>query len=178
MLFFSKKHLLSEVLTMSIKLYKILAASRPSPGEEYVYPGCIMKTWMRFILFCSILFAFSIALVPLSATSQDKRWVLFSHDQHATETQYYYDKDTVTYMPQNRVNVWIKIVSSGDEELIQTEIECFGRMFRTIAGPKPFFMTRDNKSYVAYGWVNIPPNSEVYLLSKIVCKPPAKDYQK
>ncbi|MBA4418253.1 MAG: hypothetical protein C0392_10145 [Syntrophus sp. (in: bacteria)] len=137
-----------------------------------------MKTRMRFILCCSILFALSIAFVPLNAISQDRRWVSFSNDKNSTGTEYYYDRETVAYMPQNRVSVWLKVVSSGDEELIHTEIECFGRMFRTIAGPKPLFMKRDNRSYVANGWLDIPPDSEVYLLSKIVCKPPAKDYQK
>ena len=136
-----------------------------------------MKIWIRFVLCCSILFALSIAFVPLTATSQDKRWVNFSYDKNNPGTEYYYDRETIAYMPQNRVSVWFKIVSSGDEELIQAEIECFGKMFRTIAGPKSLFTKRDTKSYLASGWQDIPPDSEIYFLSKIVCKPPAKDYK-
>jgi hypothetical protein len=132
-----------------------------------------MNTHARVLLLCSVILL-SVVSFPLHGISQDKRWVYFSYDKNEEGTNYYYDRETIVYSGQNRVSVWMKIASPSGEELLQTEIECFGRMFRTIVGPQSFFGSRSKESYVAYGWLDIPPDSEIYLLSKIVCKPPAR----
>lgn len=119
--------------------------------------------------------ALIVLLAPPHGISQDKRWVYFSYDKNQAGTDYFYDRETVAFTGQNRVSAWMKVVSSGSEELIHVEIECFGKMFRTITGYTPFLGKQTKDSYVAYGWLEIPPDSEIYLLSKIVCKPPAKD---
>jgi hypothetical protein len=149
--------------------------------RKAIKPGCNMKTRTRSILFFSAVLTLAVLLVPLYGISQDKggipqdkRWVYFSYDKNEAGTEYYYDRETVSYTGQNRANVWMKIVSPGAEDFLQIEIECFGKMFRTITAPKSFFGTSDKKSYLGYGWLDIPPDSEIYLLSKIVCKPPAK----
>ncbi len=144
-----------------------------------------MKTSTLLFAIYSAALTVAILLAPCHGTSQDrsvtphdKRWVRFAYDKNEVGIDYYYDSETVKHIGQNRVNVWMKTTSPpGGEDFLQMEIECFGKMFRTITAPKSFFRSSDKKSYLGYGWLDIPPDSEVNLLSKLVCKPPAKQRQ-
>jgi hypothetical protein len=111
------------------------------------------------------------AMTPLAAFGQEKRWVNFTFDKDTPGIEYYYDRETVSYLSDNRVSVWLKIASPQGEELIHTEIECSGSMFRTIEPYKPLWEKPVKTSHAQYGWLEIPPDSEVYLLKKILCKP-------
>lgn len=130
-----------------------------------------MTTWMKIILFCCLLVAFCPKPDTLRADEQKRRWVYFAYDKNLGETTYYYDPETMAYLNDNRVSVWLKVASQGNEELIHTEIECSGSMFRTVQPYKPFLEKIDKTSYAVYGWLEIPPDSEIHLLKKAVCKP-------
>lgn len=130
-----------------------------------------MKVSTKAILFFFVAALVCVTVAPFSAHGQDKRWVRFTFEKGNTGISYYYDRETVAYLSDNRVGVWLKIASPDGEELIQTEIECSGSMFRTIQPYKPLFEKSVKTSFAAYGWLEIPPDSEVYLLKKILCKP-------
>ena len=147
-----------------------------------------MRILTGFVLFCSLLAAPWGTYFTASAQTpgqtpgaqapaqpqvipQDPRWVYFSYDSNQQGIRYYYDKQTVAYLSDNRVRVWLKAASPAGEELIQTEIECAGGMFRTIQPYKPLIGKGVKTSYAEYGWLDITPGSEVDLMKKIVCKP-------
>lgn len=108
--------------------------------------------------------------MPPKARGQEKRWVHFTYDTKLQDTDYYYDRETVRYLSDNRVSAWLKIASPQKEELIHLEVECSGSMFRTIEPYKPLLGRPDKTSYAQYGWLEIPPDSEVFLLRKALCR--------
>jgi hypothetical protein len=122
------------------------------------------------IFILSILFAAACAAVsPVAAAEPDKRWVHFSYERSKAGTDYYYDSESVTFLSNNRVSVWLKRTSSKGQEVMHTEIECSGSMFRTIQPYKPLFRKPDKTSYSEYGWLEIPPDSEIHQLRMILC---------
>jgi hypothetical protein len=133
--------------------------------------GVKMRSFTGSVIFCFLFFAACAIITPLHAAEQDKRWVRFAYDKEASGTEYYYDAETVQYLSNNRASVWMKVLSSGSEDMLHMEIECSGTMFRTIRPYESFFSRSSSTSYVEYGWVEIPPDSEVHQLKKRVCRP-------
>jgi hypothetical protein len=123
------------------------------------------KMFIFFILFVAACAAIS----PAAAAEPDKRWVHFSYERSKAGTDYYYDSESVTFLSNNRVSVWLKRTSSKGQEVMHTEIECSGSMFRTIQPYKPLFRKTDKTSYSEYGWLEIPPDSEIHQLRMILC---------
>ncbi|HEY3276556.1 MAG TPA: hypothetical protein VGJ94_08040 [Syntrophorhabdaceae bacterium] len=129
-----------------------------------------MRRSIEAILLCSFVALLCMAVLPMNARGQDKRWVHFTFDKNLQNTDYYYDRETVRYLSDNRVSVWLKIASPQSEELLHLEIECSGSMFRTIEPYKPLFGSPVKTSYAQYGWLEVPPDSEVFLLKKALCR--------
>ena len=129
-----------------------------------------MRLSKKFVLFCSLLPALFVATLSPGADTQGTRSAHFSYDKNIQGTDYYYDRDNVEYLSDNRVSTWLRITSPDGEDFIRTEIECSGSMFRTVQPYKPLIFKADKLSYAAYGWLPIPPDSEIHLLRKILCK--------
>jgi hypothetical protein len=76
----------------------------------------------------------------------------------------------------------MKIRNSGGEKALLTEISCSSSLFRIIQAPprdpwdfiyqKPPAKTQ----YVVSGWLEIPPDSEVKILKKLLCNNPKKSW--
>lgn len=130
-----------------------------------------MRSFTRFVIFSFIFFVVCVIITPLHAAEQERRWVRFAYDKEQAGTDYFYDAESVAYLSNNRASVWMKTVSSGSEEILHLEIECSGTMFRTILPHKPFLSKPSTTSSLEYGWVEIPPDSEVHQLKKRVCRP-------
>ena len=131
-----------------------------------------MRSFARSMIFCFLFFAACAVVSPLHAAGQDKRWVRFAYDKQTAGTDYYYDAESLTYLSNNRASVWMKTVSpGGGEDVLHLEIECSGTMFRTIRPYKALFSPPSTTSSLEYGWVEIPPDSEVHQLKKHVCRP-------
>jgi len=123
------------------------------------------------ILVIAILFTAAWAgAASVASAEQDKRWVHFSYERTKMGIDYYYDSENVTFLSNNRVSAWLKRTSSRGQEVMHLEIECSGTLFRTIQPYKPLFSKPDKTSYSEYGWLEIPPDSEVHQLRMILCK--------
>jgi hypothetical protein len=85
--------------------------------------------------------------------------------------KYYYDSETVTYISDNQVNVWMKTISPYNKpQLLHLEIACASNMFHLMENSADSWGSRLNNFYVAGRWIITPPDSEIYLLGKLVCK--------
>jgi hypothetical protein len=84
------------------------------------------------ILFLSFLFAISSA----AAEELDKRWIYFATNR--TGCNFYYDADSIVYLPDNIVKVWQKMVcpqtaqSAVSEMTTLKEIDCTRRTYRQL----------------------------------------------
>ncbi len=106
--------------------------------------------------------------------TQDNRWVYVCDKKDASGTKLYYDRETVSYISDNQVGVWAKTVSPGSEELQRYEIACGSNMFHLIEEPANAWGVQSKTTYIVGKWMVTPPDSEVYLLSKHVCRKPGK----
>ena len=142
--------------------------TRTSRGER----GFTLVELMVVVLLLGFVFLLTLvfALISVRLEAVEERWIYFSYDINLAGVKYYYDSHTITRLSEDKVSVWLKIASSYEERLLQTEISCPSGMFRIVEGPRNFWGNKSKTSSVARGWVVIFPNSEVYLLSKIVCK--------
>ena len=129
-----------------------------------------MRLSAKIVIFLSFLAALCISTNTAAAAEVDKRWVHFSYERAKAGVDYFYDSENVAFLSNNRVSVWIKRTSSRGQEVMHTEIECSGSMFRTIQPYKPLFGKPDKTSFSEYGWLEIPPDSEVHQLRMILCK--------
>lgn len=130
-----------------------------------------MKLSTKSVILSLIFFAASALTAPAFAGEQDKRWVHFAEGRTSAR-DYYYDQETVAYLSNNRVSVWMKVVSQPTrEETSRVEIECSGTAFRTIEPGKPTRGQTLSTASIEYGWAEIPPDSEIQALKKRVCKP-------
>ncbi len=131
-----------------------------------------MKPSAKLVLVCFLFLALFTMTGSLYAQNQDKQWVRFTYDKDKADTNYYYDRQAVQYLSENRVSTWLRIGTPEGDDFILVEIECSTPMFRTVQPYKPLFFKPDKTSYVAYGWLEVPPDSEIYLLRNILCKKP------
>ena len=125
-------------------------------------------------------------LIPSQVGASDG-WVFFAREFGSSSTKYYYDLESVRYFSADHVSVWIKMGSSPTSggKTLQTEINCPGRLFRVVQNPKvawtgwwDFFEDTQGlkRQYVVGGWLDIPPDSEMHNLKKILCNNPKKDF--
>jgi hypothetical protein len=116
------------------------------------------------------------AIVALSgimeASDKNDRWAYICYDVNQPDMKYYYDSETVTYISDNQVGVWMKIADSNKKsQLLHLEISCASNMFHLMEDSVDYLWgSRIKTSYVAGRWIKTPPDSEVYLLSKLVCR--------
>jgi hypothetical protein len=118
-----------------------------------------------------------------SVAGASESWLYFGRDKSSTKIKYYYDADSVRYASADHVNVWMKIRQPSGEQMLEGEINCSGRLFRVFRDPTvDFWKTLWQKSrpiktgYVAGEWLEIPPDSEMNSLRKILCNNPQKDW--
>ena len=129
-----------------------------------------------YIFTITLLFSFVASTYSQTKETQNDRWKYICYDIKDVSTKYYYDTETVTYISTNQVDVWLKIASPGKQQLLLLEIACASNMFHLIESPfdklGPFDTPgkRVKTVYIAGKWRIIPPDSEVYLLSKLICK--------
>jgi hypothetical protein len=134
-----------------------------------------MKTLLKYAVLIVIFFVLSIPALSkiIEASSQDNRWIYICNDIDQADIKYYYDSETVTYISNNQVSVWIKTISPYNKpQLMHIEISCASNMFHLMENSYSLWGDRINTSYIAGKWIDTPPDSEVYLLSKLVCKNP------
>ena len=130
----------------------------------------ILKPSVKYSIYLIVAVSFFIVIVPGHADTKDNRWVYISQDKDDASTSYYYDSETITPHSYNQVGVWLKAATSTDETLYNLEISCVSGMFHIIEGSFDIWGRRSKTSYIAGRWIITPPNSEVYLLSKMICK--------
>ena len=129
-----------------------------------------MRLSVRILVSAILITASWVAVFSAAAAEQDKRWVPFAYERTRAGVDYSYDSENVTFLSNNRVSAWLKRTSSRGQEVMHLEIECSGTLFRTIQPYKPLFSKPDKTSYSEYGWLEIPPDSEVHQLRLILCK--------
>jgi hypothetical protein len=115
------------------------------------------------------------------AGAEKNRWVYFCKDKNQAGVKYFYDSETVEYLPDSRVRVWLKVAKSSEDQVLHTEIDCSGGLFTVVRHPKEFDIWRwrtetDKSKYMPGRWHEIPPDSEVHLLGKILCNDPGNDH--
>ncbi|MCX5806342.1 MAG: hypothetical protein NT010_09805 [Proteobacteria bacterium] len=66
----------------------------------------------------------------------------------------------------------MKIAASNKKpQLLHLEISCASNMFHLMEDSVDYLWgSRIKTSYIAGRWIKTPPDSEVYLLSKLVCR--------
>ena len=134
------------------------------------------KTFILLILI--ITFSLPILSSPLVHASEG--WLYFSKDKYSWNTKYYYDSESVQYFPDNHVSVWLKVCSQSGEQFLLTELTCSGSLFRVIQPPSRdawdrLYQKQPNQTqYAVSGWLQIPPDSEVNILKKLLCNNPKK----
>jgi hypothetical protein len=130
----------------------------------------VLATLLKYVL---VIFFFLFLAVDAHSQTQetaDSRWKYICHDINDVGTRYYYDSETITYISTNQVDVWMKIASPTKQQILFLEIACASGMFHLIESPFDIWGNRVKTVYTAGDWRMTPPDSEVYLLSKLICK--------
>jgi hypothetical protein len=136
----------------------------------------ILTSLFKCIILIALLFSFTANTHSQTKEAKDDRWKYVCYDINDVSTKYYYDSETVNYISTNQVDVYLKIVSPKKQQILLLEIACASNMFHLIESPfdklGPFDTPgkRVKTVYIAGKWRIIPPDSEVYLLSKLICK--------
>ncbi|OPY80403.1 MAG: hypothetical protein A4E65_01513 [Syntrophorhabdus sp. PtaU1.Bin153] len=122
-------------------------------------------------------------LLLSSVAGASEGWLYFGRDKSSAKIKYYYDAESVRYTSADHVSAWMKIRQPSGEQMLETEINCSGRLFRVFRNPTTDFWEtlwqkpRPIKTrYVAGEWLGIPPDSEMNSLRKILCNNPQKDW--
>ncbi len=127
--------------------------------------------WLKRTFLIALLVSFAInAYSQAGGEAKDERWKYICFDINDAKTAYYYDSETIDYISTNQVDVWLKIGSSTKAQTLRLEIACASGMFHLIESPFDIWGKRVKTAYIAGNWRVIPPDSEVYLLSKLICK--------
>ncbi|MCX5813134.1 MAG: hypothetical protein NT178_11395 [Proteobacteria bacterium] len=132
-----------------------------------------MRTLLKYAVLIVIIFVINIIALSkiIEASDKNNRWVFICNDIDQADMKYYYDSETVRYISDNQVNVWMKTVSPYNKpRLLHLEIACASSMFHLMENSVDFWGNRLSNFYIAGKWIMTPPDSEVYLLSKLVCK--------
>lgn len=133
------------------------------------------------LIFFFLIIGFSGPILFPTHANTSEGWLYFSRDKHLSSTKYFYDFESVQYFPDNHVNVWMKVQNASREQCLHAEISCSSPLFRIIQPPSPdhwdvLYKKKPNKTqYVVSGWLEIPPDSEVTILRKILCNNPKKN---
>ena len=134
-----------------------------------------------FILLILII-TFSLSILSSQLVNSSGGWQYFSKDKYSWNTKYYYDSESVQYFPDNHVSVWLKVCSQSGEQFLLTELSCSSSLFRVVQTPPKdvwdrLYKKEPNKTqYVVSGWLQIPPDSEVNILKKLLCNNPKKTW--
>lgn len=134
-----------------------------------------------FVLGIMVLVSILGMLRPSTVQGGDS-WLYFARDGSSPSTKYYYDLESVRYNSKDRVNAWIKMSGVLREQTMEVEINCSGRLFRLIQTPPEdmwdtLLRTKPSRTqYVVGGWFEIPPDSEMHILRKLLCNNPLMDY--
>jgi hypothetical protein len=132
-----------------------------------------VKTYLKYAVLIVVFVFLTITALSETTEASDKenRWKYICYDINQPDMKYYYDSETVSYISDNQVSVWMKIVTPGNNpQLLHLEIACASSMFHLLEDSVNTWGSRTKTSYIAGRWVMTPPDSEVYLLSKLVCK--------
>jgi hypothetical protein len=131
----------------------------------------------NYLKYAFLIFIFVIAAITglserMEASDNNGRWIYICSDIDQADMKYYYDSETVTYISNNQVSVWMRIdTSKSKPQLLHLEIACASNMFHLMENSIDYLWgNRIKTSYIAGRWIKTPPDSEVYLLSKLVCK--------
>ena len=127
---------------------------------------------MKYTVLTVFFFLFIAGAFAQTKEAADNRWKYIAYDINEANTNYYYDSETVKYISTNQVDVWLKIDSPSEQKLLHLEIACGSGMFHLMDNPVNIWGKKIKTKYTAGRWVVTPPNSEVYLLSKLICKNP------
>jgi hypothetical protein len=130
----------------------------------------ISTTSLKCLLSIVLFLIFAVDTRSQTEEIKGSRWKYICYDTNEKGTKYFYDTETVTYISTNQVDVWMKIASPKNEQFLLLEIACASNMFHLIESPFDMWNKRVKTQYIAGNWRLIPPDSEVYLLSKLVCK--------
>jgi hypothetical protein len=135
------------------------------------------EPYKLFILLILII-TFSLPILLSPPVNASEGWLYFSRDKYSWNTKYYYDSESVQYFPDNHVSVWMKVCGQSGEQFLLTELTCSGSLFRVIQPPPRdawdwLYQKQPNQTqYVVSGWLQIPPDSEVNILRKLLCSNP------
>jgi len=132
-----------------------------------------VKTLFKYNALKVVFFVLTIIMLfgNIEASDKNDRWRYICKDSEQADIKYYYDSETVTYISNNQVGVWMKATSPQNKpQLLHLEIACESGMFHLFENSVDFWGNRLNNYYIAGRWIMTPPDSEVYLLSKLVCK--------
>lgn len=141
----------------------------------------IVTVFKSVIFFVLIISFYSLTLLPSHSVASEE-WLYFSRDKYSPDTKYYYDLESVRYFPDNHSSAWMKVRSSGGEQFFHTEVSCSSALFRIVQPPPKdiwdiVYKKGPNKTqYVVSGWFEIPPDSEVNILRRILCNNPKKNF--
>lgn len=132
--------------------------------------SCIVASFLGFLFLSSV-------------AGASEGWLYFGRDKSSAKTKYYYDVDSVRYASTDHVSAWMKIRQPSGEQILETEINCSGRLFRVLRNPTTDFWETlwqtprpVRTQYVAGEWLEIPPDSEMNSLRKILCNNLQKDW--
>ncbi|HBA55462.1 MAG TPA: hypothetical protein DCZ04_13670 [Syntrophorhabdus aromaticivorans] len=150
--------------------------------QEYDGERRIMRVAGRTLRSCIVASFLGFLLLPWVADASEG-WLYFGRDKSSENTKYYYGADSVRYASADHVSAWMKIRQPSGDQILETEINCSGRLFRVLRNPTTdFWETLWQKprpivtQYVVSGWLEIPPDSEMSSLRKILCNNPQKDW--
>jgi hypothetical protein len=135
--------------------------------------------YKSFILLILII-TFSLSILSSQLVNASGGWLYFSKDKYSWNTKYYYDSESVQYFPDNHVSVWLKVCSQSGEQFLLTELSCSSSLFRVVQAPPKdawdwLYQKQPNQTqYAVSGWLQIPPDSEVNILKKLLCNNPKK----
>jgi hypothetical protein len=136
------------------------------------------KTFILLIL----IITFSLPILSSQLVNASEGWLYFSKDKYSWNTKYYYDSESVQYFPDNHVSVWLKICGQSGEQFLLTELSCSSSLFRVVQAPPKdawdwLYQKQPNQTqYAVSGWLQIPPDSEVNILKKLLCNNPKKTW--
>jgi hypothetical protein len=139
-----------------------------SSGVEY--SGSVLTTLLKYSFVMAFFLFFAVDVHSQTREIKDSRWKYICYDINEKDTKYYYDTETINYISTNQVDVWLKIASPKTQQILLVEISCASNMFHLIESPFDMWNKRVKTQYIAGNWKIIPPDSEVYLLSKLICK--------
>lgn len=148
---------------------------------QALHDSSIVTLFKLLVIPALIIMLSGFFLFPCHSVASEE-WLYFSRDKCSPSTKYYYNVESVRYFPDNHSSAWMKVCSSGGEQFFHTEVSCSSSMFRIVQPPPRdiwdiVYKKGPNKTqYVVSGWLEIPPDSEVNILRRILCNNPSKSW--